>query len=83
MQKSFLNALFVLLLLPALGGANDKAISDEINAKVSQLAELIKDSYADSPPNCREIKILKTGKNNAVIVTFPPKTVPVIIRVPA
>ena len=67
MQKSFLNALFLLLLLPTLAGANDKAIRDEVGAKVSQLVALLQDSYAQEFQKARGIKILKTGKDNAVI----------------
>ncbi len=67
MKKLFLNALFLLLFLqPNLTVANNKTIRDEVNAKVSQLAELLRDSCAQEDRDVRGIKILKNREDNTV-----------------
>src|SRR5438093_7678039 len=64
MKKLF---LAILLLLPNQALANDKAIRDEVNAKVSQVVELLRDSYAQEYEKARGIQILKTGEDDTVV----------------
>ena len=59
--------LTILLLLPNLALANDKAIRDEINAKVSQVVELLRDSYAQEYEKARGVQILKAAKDDTVV----------------
>ena len=50
------------VLLPFFAGANENAIREEINAKVTQLAAMMGDSYSQEYREYREIQILKNGK---------------------
>lgn len=66
MKIQFLTALFLLLLPPSLTVSNDKAIRNEVNAKVSQLVELLRDSCAQEDRDVRGIQILKNREDNTV-----------------
>lgn len=67
MNKIAIVMFFILLLSPVLVDANDKALKDEINAKVTQLTLLLKDSYAEEYLSAREIQMLKNGIGNATV----------------
>ena len=59
--------LLVLFVIPVSGYGNDKAITDEVNADVSKLVALMKDSYAEEYEKARGIKIMTDNVDNNVV----------------
>jgi hypothetical protein len=66
MRYWLLAVLFLTLLVPAISTANEAAIRDEINAKITQLAALMGDSYSQEYPDFRGLQILRDKKNDIV-----------------
>ena len=69
MKKITLTVFFILLLFPFQASANEKALKDDINAKVTQLASLLRDSYAQEYPEFRGIQILKNDNEDLIVAT--------------
>lgn len=67
MKKMTLIVFLFLLLFPIRAGANEKAIKDEVNTKVTQLAAIMGDSYSQEYPDYRGIQILTNDKENMVV----------------
>lgn len=74
MINNTLTVLLLLLLFPILAVANETALKEEINAKVTQLAALMGDSYSQEYKEYRGIQILHNDKENmgvaAVVFTI-------------
>lgn len=67
MNKIAFVVFFFLLSTPVMADTNDKALKDEINAKVTQLSYLLKDSYAEEYLAARGIQLLKNGIGSATV----------------
>ena len=67
MRNMLLALLLVLALIPRLSYADDTKIKNEVNAKVTQLAVLMGDSYSHEYPDYRGIQILRNDKDNMVV----------------
>jgi hypothetical protein len=67
MRNTLILPLLVLTLIPRLLYANDTKIKNEVNAKVTQLAALMGDSYSHEYPDYRGIQILRNDKDNLMV----------------
>jgi hypothetical protein len=73
MNKRLIVALlFFLSIVPALVDAGEKEFRNELDAKVTQLTELLKDSYAEEHLPARGIRLLKktVGDTTVAVVVF-------------
>ena len=71
-MKRFVLAIVALLLLPISAGANEETIREEINAKVTQLAAIMGDSFSQEYQRYRGIQILRNDKEDllAAVAVF-------------
>ena len=61
-------AIFLLMtLLLDSANANDIKIENDVNAKVTQLAAIMGDSYSQEYPDYRSIQILRNDKNDMLV----------------
>ena len=67
MKRLFIGVFLSMFLLPVPADPDDKTIRDEVNAKVTQLIELLRDSYAQEFPDYRGIQILEDKKSDRAI----------------
>ncbi len=67
MRNVLLVLLLVLALIPRLLHADDTKIKNEVNAKLTQLAALMGDSYSHEYPDYRGIEILRNDKENMLV----------------
>ena len=67
MRKLFLVPLLILALIPRPSSADDIKIKSEVNAKVTQLAALMGDTYSHEYPDYRGIQILRNNKDDMVV----------------
>ena len=68
MKKGILVAL--LVLFPILSYADDRALKDEVGAKVTELAAMMGDSHSVSSPEYRGIRIATDREGGAVAVAI-------------
>ncbi|TAL22475.1 MAG: hypothetical protein EPN94_11090 [Nitrospirae bacterium] len=67
MKNIILTVFLFLLLFPIRAFANEKTPNDEINAKVTQLAAMMGDSYSHEYPDYRGIQILRNKKEDTIV----------------
>lgn len=67
MKKITLAVFLFLLSFPVLAFANEKALKDDINTKVTQLAAMLGDSYSHEYPDYRGIQILRNKIEDTVV----------------
>jgi len=67
MNKMTLTVCLFLLLFPILAIADEKALKEEINTRVTQLAAMMGDSYSQEYPDYRGIQILRNDKEDRLV----------------
>jgi hypothetical protein len=67
MNKMALTVFLFISLFPIVSIANEKALEDEINERVTQLAAMMGDSYSQEYPDYRGIQILRHDKENMLV----------------